>query len=236
MKRIPQYTIILLLATIILSSCESSPVQGNTLTLYAVYESNADFFEIGKDIIVSTDKAFSHLLRMRSCIPDNEQDRYVYTFEWNEPVNSVFVKPPIIYIPVDIKMVSASISAGSTVMTSDGKPWFTITEVTVNDSNVGSYTVVIIFAPIAEDLPRFPEIVARERTFGGITQHNFDENNVFNLGEISFDVSAVDVNEVNAMLEEATLNISHALIRTQPESMVVTSNIDALEIIIDESD
>ena len=230
MKRVHPYAVamLLLLTIVMLVSCSSSQVQGNTLTLYAVYKSNADFFEMEKDISVATDKEFSHLLRIRSCIPDNEQDRYIYTYEWNDPVNVIYIKPPIIYIPVEFEMVSTSISEGSTVMTSDGKPWFTITGVTVINNGNANYKLTVSLTPIAEDLPRSPEIVIGNLTFRGMTQHNFNESNVFDFGEFSFDVAAVNADEI----EKATLCISQALIKSQPESMAITSNIESLEIII----
>ena len=226
---------IILSLMLMLASCMPPPVQGNTLTLYVEYETSAESFEFGKHISVSTDNSFTQLIKMLRGLPDYELNRYVYTFEWNEPVDTIYIKPPVLYIPTEIETVTLPITAGSIAMSSDGKQWFEITEVSVSDSAIGIYNVLLTIAPLSEDLPRSPEIIVGEQSFAaGTTEYNFNENSVFDGGMFSFNIIAFDddADEAAAILENATLNFSNALLKAYPDSMVVTSDIESLEIII----
>lgn len=58
---------------------QQAQLHGETLTLTVRYGSGGEFFEIGRDIVVATDKDFTQTLRMKMCKPVDGD--YVYEFD-----------------------------------------------------------------------------------------------------------------------------------------------------------
>jgi len=80
------------------------------------------------------------------------------------------------------------------------------------------------------DLPRYPELVIGERVYVGSTLHNFDSEGVFDYGIFAFVISAKDIDEVIAMLDEASIEVSHALRKVTASDSLISSNVRSISI------
>lgn len=218
-----------------------------TLTITANY-SSGEFFEIGRDIIVATDSDFTNTLRMKSC--DASSGNYVYEFNVDgvSLFDKVYVKPPILYMPVEISSVTVPLSIASGLETEteiisidteleiSETDWFTVESVSVQGGTDGIYTVKVMIDAVSKDLPRFPKLCIGDSTIGGLSSLYFDENDNFDFGEFIFYINADSEAEAETTLAEASLVISDALIRVDADKMLFSSNTKSLSVVTEESE
>lgn len=199
----------------------------NELILTVSYDGYGDSFEIGKDIVVATDSDFSNPLRRKSCIV--EDSNYVYTFEMPEPADSVYIEPPILYVPTEVSPFTISLAEGSST-TPDGTEWFSIESVETTGSTGGRFRVRIAIIPNTEDLPRFPELVSSEQRVGGMSSLKFKENE-FIFGEFIFYIPAITLEDAESWINNSSLEVNEALVTVKATDLSFSSNIKTLSII-----
>jgi len=203
----------------------------DTLILSVNYESYGEFFEIAKDISVATDEKFSNTLTKISSTPKDNQ--YIYEFKLDKPTDTIFITPPILYLPVEVEPVSIALTSNNSSLTTESESWFSITSVSVNEAEEGNYYVSIIINPTNEDLPRFPKLILGKESLGGISSLNFDENDKFNFGEFIFYFSAKDIDDAYDMLEGASLVVDQALIKVSATDIGISSMTKSLNVIME---
>ena len=222
----------------------NAQVNNDKLTITVNYDSDGEFFEIGRDIVVATDSERSFPLRIKSCNVNN--GTYVYEFDTENvrSLDTVYIEPPILYAPTDIAKVSFPLMPGETVKMSTSKVdfgtsnsnWFDVRSVNVEEYNEGVYLVRVIVDAQSLDLPRFPKLCMGDVQIGGVSAISFDENDNFESGEFAFYVNAGSEKEAMMMIESATLEISDALIRVDSTDIDISSNVRSLSVIVDEGE
>jgi len=215
-------------------------ISENTLKLTVNYDSGREFFEIGRDIVVAADSSFENPWRMRRCNVVDEN--YVYEFEPENlsDLKGVYIKPPILYMPVEITPVSvpivegemARMSTGDMEFGTVGTDWFSVDTVDIEKYLEGVYKVRVVVKANAKDLPRLPKLVNGETRIGGTSALNFDQNDNFDYGEFLFTVNAGSEKEVAA----SSLVVSDALIRVEAGDLDISSNVKSFFVVGGESE
>lgn len=193
-----------------------------------------DSFEIGRDIVVSTDEEFLNILRSKKVTSNGSLCLYEYEIP-SDIVNfdTVYIKPPVLYIPTEISAVSCKLSEGEVMKTSDGeKDWFRITSVRTAEMTQTTWLVDIEIEAIEGDLPRFPKIDYDGQIIGGVSSLSFDNESNPLSDVFEFKGTAYDGQMVDNMLYSGNLVISEALLRAEAERFPVESNIQSLTVII----
>ena len=207
-------------------------VEEGKLVVYVNYEGYGEHFEIAKDITVATDRQFTNTLRIAGCVPKEEY--YEYTFrDIIKDTDTIYIAPPVLYVPIEINAASIPLTTGSVLETEDGNSWFTISTITVGDAVNGICPVSAMIIPNGDFLPRFPRIIVGEKTFGGIVSSIFDDNAVLSSGEFIIYVEANTSEEASTMLMDATLMLDQALLRVYAKDAVFSSNIKSLNVVVD---
>ena len=215
------------------------------LTLTVNYESDGEFFEIGRDIVVATDSNFNNPLKMRKCdVGDDGSYTYEFHSENFDNIKTVYIKPPILYMPAEITPVSVPMVAGKVARMSTedanfetaGANWFSVDTVNVEEASKGVYMVKIVVGAKAKDLPRFPKLVNGETQIGGISALHFDENDNFEYGEFSFSINASSEKEAAMIVATSSLVVSDALIRVDANVSVIASNVKSLSVVVSDSE
>lgn len=111
------------------------------LTLYVDYESYGKFFEIAEDITVATDKDFTNKLVKTSSTA--EESKYTYSFSLNEPVETIYISPPTLYITTEIATTSLALRSGKDIVMLDEQNWFSISSVTTKKIKEGMFAVIV---------------------------------------------------------------------------------------------
>ncbi len=199
------------------------------LTLTVGYPDLDAAFEIGKDIAVAADPGFTTLLKMESCRP--EGDSYIYSF-YVDNVNrlkTVYVKPPILYVPTEITPVSLPLVPGQTAMLSyDGREedWFTVEMVNTEDSSIN-----VTIQGVGSHLPRLPELETAAGQVGGTADLTLREDGTFASGVFSFQLAVPS----DASVADATLTLREALLATIPERLDIVPDFPSISVVISDS-
>ena len=225
-------------------SYRGADLQGNLLNLTVSYSGEDCNFEIGRDIVISTNSDLSSPLRIDSC---REVDgNLVYEFKVDATArnaiaenSTLYIEPPILYIPTEIRPVTVALSEGETAplaaeaRQNAAKDWFSIDHVTVNEASAGIYCVDIGITAQAEDLPRLPKLVINEERYGGVSSIDFDDNGNFASGQLLFEVSAASAAQWEDLLKDAYLEIEDALIRADAADLLFSPSLTTLSVVVD---
>lgn len=203
----------------------------NTLTLYANYNNYGNSFEIGQDLVVSTDHDFNTVLKMTSCVL--EKDRYVYTFAIDNPVSKIFISPPVLYVPADISATETKLSSSNAKVTLGSEEWFTISSVETSEIEKGLFAVKVSIIPKNDILPRLPKLVIDGKKYGASSSLSFNEEKTFISGEFCFFVPTESAENLSAMLESATLVVENALNKVYAKDSIFSTNIESLDIVVE---
>lgn len=229
-------TVILLCAFIIITTIrfgghrENAQAGDNTLVLTVSYDSHDEFFEILKHIVVAENSDFTNPLRMNSCLP--EDGKYIYEFTMTEPMDTIYIEPPVLYISTEISPISTKLIEGNSAIYSDGTEWFSITSVNTSAASDGRYRVSVYITPNSSDLlPRSPKLAFGEKELGGINSLNFNESGEFDVGTFTFYVSADSIEEASSLINDSLLVVKDASVRVDAKNFTYSSNIKTLSII-----
>lgn len=234
----PIVTVFLLCAFIIIITIrpinggkrESAQADDNTLVLTVSYDSYGEYFEIFKHIVVSTNSDFTKPLRMNRCVP--EDGKYVYEFKMTEPIDTIYIEPPILYTPTEISPISTKLVEGASAKYSDGTEWFSIASVKTSELSDGRYRVSVYITPNSSDiLPRSPKLAIGEKELGGINSMNFNESDEFDVGVFTFYVSADSIEEASSLINDSLLVVKDALVKVHVKGLTYSSNIKTLSVI-----
>lgn len=221
-------------------SYRAAQASKDSLTLSVDYSSAGTFFEIGRDIVVSTDPDFTAPLRLKNCTENNGTYRYEFRISNAERLKTVYIQPPILYVPAEITPITLPLTKGQTAKLSTeaaafqtaGINWFSIDTISIEPFSDGVYAAKIVVDAIGADLPRFPKLTIGQNQLGGISALSFDEKDRFQSGEFLFYIHAASQADAALMLSAASLTVSDALIRVDTEKLAFSSDIKSLSVVI----
>ena len=221
----------------------------DTITLYADYESYGVGFEIIKDIVVSTDSNFENIISIDECVIE-DNGMYKYTLTVEDPIDRIFIAPPILYMPTTINESYTNLNTyknQDSIMTSnvsDEDLWFTVENVTlvevdkaVTSNEIRSDTIkmgqmessvvpgicVNVSGNNGNLIPRFPKLIANGMEYGGLSSITFDNEMNFKEGAFVFLMSDYNVSTVND-LESAKIVVSDAMIKVDSSEVAFESD------------
>ena len=199
------------------------------LILTVDYDAYGSFFEIGKDLEVYADAEKNTPLKMMQCIPNDGE--YTYIFSLVDNIDTIWVVPPILYIPEQIEPVYCAAEAGSVAEGTDGLPWFTITGSKAVKNGEHACTVSIVIEPASSDLPRFPKLIIEDQELGGTAAMNFDNDGTFISGEFQYIIKAADVEEAEEIVRGSKIVVCDKLKMVKAEGLDINSKDVALKVI-----
>lgn len=219
-------------------SYPNAELSGDTLEITVEFKTTAgEYFEVGRHIIVATDSDFTNVLPMTGCKPAGGIYVYEYDAKGLDDVKTLYVKPPIVYVPTEITPVSvplsegkvAKINTGLSQSKNTGKDWFTVESVDIGGS--GSATVTI--NALSGDVPRFMKIVNGESEYVNLSSvANFDnDTGNFEYGEYSFILPADSEDEAAAFMETASLVVTDALIRVDADDLPISTSTKSISVV-----
>lgn len=213
---------------------KEAKASGETLTLTVDYTDYGTGFEIGQDIRVYTDSALTNELSKIRCTPEN--GNYNYEFEWGGDVDTIYITPPVLYIPTEIDKevfpLSADMASSPVDMSEEPDEWFSISDISVDEYSDGVYSVAVSIIPNNDELPRFPMLVIDGESIGGMSSLNFDEGGCFSSGEFVFYVPCDDIELLKAQLSAAYIEIEDSLSVARASDLSLTSSVKALRVVI----
>ena len=221
-------------------SYPNAELSGDTLEITVEFKTTAgEYFEVGRHIIVATDPDFTNVLQMTGCKPADGIYVYEYDAKGLDDVKTLYVIPPIVYVPTEITPVSVPLAEGKVAKFSDddpdakiaGKEWFTVASVDIGSS--GAATVVI--NALSGDVPRFLKIVNGESEYANLSSvNNFKtDNSDFKSGEYTFVLPIDSEDEAAAFMESASLVVTDALIRVDADELPISSSIKSISVVTD---
>lgn len=221
-------------------SYPNAELSGDTLEITVEFKTTAgEYFEVGRDIIVATDPDFTNVLQMTGCKPADGIYVYEYDAKGLDDVKTLYVIPPIVYVPTEITPVSVPLAEGKVAKFSDddpdakiaGKEWFTVESVDIAES--GAATVVI--NALSGDVPRFLKIVNGESEYANLSSvNNFKNDTIdFDYGEYTFALPIDSEDEAAAFMESASLVVTDALIRVDADDLPISSSIKSISVVTD---
>lgn len=212
---------------------KEAKASGETLTLTVDYTDYGTGFEIGQDIRVYTDSALTNELSKIRCTPEN--GNYNYEFEWGGDVDTIYITPPVLYIPTEIDKevfpLSADMASSPVDMSEEPDEWFSISDISVDEYSDGVYSVAVSIIPNNDELPRFPMLVVGEERIGGMSSLDFDEGG-FSSGEFVFYVPCDDIELLRAQLSAAYIEIEDSLSVARASDLSLTSSVKSLRVVI----
>jgi len=202
---------------------ENAEIIDNTLLLYINYESYGEFYEIVRPISVAADSDFTQMLDFKysSCFGDGWRE-YKFEISSRDQIDSIYVRPAILYMPTKIESVSMPVSLNasvSDVLNTSSRAevcdsWFSISSIDVDQIETGLYKVLISITPQTDDFPRFPTLTIGEKSYIGATSMRLNENGDFYVGWFVFFIQAINAETVNAELKNASITVEYAMMRT----------------------
>lgn len=216
-------------------SYQNAQVEKDKLLITVNYGSDGEFFEIGRDIIVATDKDFTETLQIQNCKANDGKYEYEFSVDNLSDLNRVYIKPPVLYMPTEISPVSVPLIEGAKAnkdIESKYSDWFSISKVEVAALSEQTFLVTVIVEALALDLPRFPKLTIGDTQIGGISALSFDENTNFSSGEFQFSLNAESEKRAIELLDNASLVLSDALIKVEAEEMIFSSSIKTISVIV----
>jgi len=221
-------------------SYPNAELSGDTLEITVEFKTTAgEYFEVGRHIIVATDRDFTNVLQMTGCKPADGIYVYEYDAKGLDDVKTLYVIPPIVYVPTEITPVSVPLTEGKVAKFSDddpdakiaGKDWFTVESVDIGES--GAATVVI--NALSGDVPRYLKIVNGESEYANLSSvNNFKtDTSDFDYGEYTFALPIDSEDEAAAFMESAALVVTDALIRVDADDLPISSSIKAISVVTD---
>lgn len=217
-------------------SYPSAQLKDDTVMLTVDYDSDGSFFEIGRDIVVSTSPDFSAVLRKSGSTAEN--GRYIYEYPMNGTApTTLYVKPPILYMPTEIDaftvpLMPAGGSLSAENMGSLEKPWFTVSKVNAAEASDGVYSIRATITPNTVDLPRFPRLVVGDQVIGGAATLNFDEDGNFASGVFQYDVKADSKEAALAQVANANIVVENALLRVDSSKLRIGSSVQSVTVTV----
>ncbi|MBR6561989.1 MAG: hypothetical protein IKK78_03175 [Oscillospiraceae bacterium] len=223
--------------------CTDMTINWGTLTLSAEYKSiPANYYKIGRDILIATDPDFTEVLPMIDR-KDTLAGNALYKFDAKDLPDGqkLYVKPPILFAESESTPVSVSAVVGASARyhiiersSSSNGDWFTVESIDITEAEPGTYTVktTLTMNPYSKSiLPRAPKLVSGETTYSGSTVPHFDGDDNLDSVEISFSVPADDADAAAALVAESSLNISGALVQMRAQDIAVTSSVKSLSVV-----
>ena len=197
------------------------------------YDGGGGDYEIGRDILVSPNADLSDPLRSRGTSAV-EPGYYIYTYNCAVETDTLYLRPPLLYKPMDITPVSVPLTAGATAVDAAGEDWFTLTSMAVSGGEGAAYEVKIKVECASDDpyvdIPRVPCLVLDgEDIGGGVSDLGFDQNNMWEDGTFRLTVFDTDGMEEEFPLDEVTLVVEDALVLTDPE---ITFSSEDVELVV----
>ena len=156
----------------------------------------------------------------------------MYTFEFKEKSDTVYIKSAILNIPREISEEAIPAAVNEIMPFADDSAWFTIADIKVSEGDYfgeGFYQVTLSLDPHSEILPLFPKLITGDKPMLGISVLSFDgADDSFVSGEFIFYVEANSVEEVDDLLAHANLSIKDALFRVEadPETEIIEIKLD----------
>lgn len=221
-------------------SYPNAELSGDTLEITVEFKTTAgEYFEVGRHIIVATDPDFTNVLPMTGCKPADGIYVYEYDAKGLDDVKTLYVIPPIVYVPTEITPVSVPLTEGKVAKFSDddpdakiaGKEWFAVESVDIGES--GAATVVI--NALSGDVPRYLKIVNGESEYANLSSvNNFKtDTSDFKSGEYTFALPIDSEDEAAAFMESAALVVTDALIRVDADDLPISSSIKSISVVTD---
>lgn len=224
--------------------CTDMTISWGTLTLSAEYKSiPANYYKIGRDILIATDPDFTEVLPMIDR-KDTLAGNALYKFDAKDLPDGqkLYVKPPILFEETESLLVSVSAVVGASAKyhiiersSSSNGDWFTVESIDITEAEPGTYTVktTLAMSPYSHlsILPRAPKLVSGETTYSGSTVPHFDGEDYLDSVEISFSVPADDADAAAALVAESSLNIPGALVQMRAQDIAVTSSVKSLSVV-----
>lgn len=203
---------------------EGAEVVGTELLLYVNYNSYGQDFEIGRDITVAADPDFENVLRPCSCTPNGSL--YTYRYGIDEAVNTIYVAPPVLYVPKTIEPYYVPLYSDE-----DGG-WFSISDVRTKKAGAGVFSVTVEIEPFDNTLPRFPKLDFGDGTSitARSTSHNFNSDFMFGDAKFIFTVYADDEERLNEILKTASIVVEDALVSVEAKDVLFSTNITKLDV------
>ena len=217
-------------------SYTSAQFSDDKLMLTVDYDSDGSFFEIGRDIVVSTSPDFSAVLRKSGSTA--EDGRYIYEYPVNGTApTTLYVKPPILYMPTEIDAFTVPLMpAGGSLSTENmgslEKPWFTVSKVNAAEASDGIYSIQATITPNTVDLPRFPRLVVGDQVIGGVATLNFDEDGNFASGVFQYDEKADSKEAALAQVANANIVVENALLRVDSSKLRIGSSVQSVTVTV----
>ncbi len=222
-------------------SYRNAQISNGKLTISMNYNSGGEPFEIGRDIIVAADSDFEDVLRITNRV-SSDNGNYTYELDSSNISNlkTVYIKPPILYMPTEIAPISISLATGEVAkvisenedrLGSVGEDLFSVDSINIEESSDDIYIVRVIVDAISKDLPRLPKLVNGNNQIGGVSVLHFDENDDFKYGEFLFHINASSEDEAEMIAGESSLVISDILMRVDAGTSSMSSNIKSLDVV-----
>lgn len=209
-------------------SYPSAQLKDNTLTIVVEYDSAGAFFEIGRDIVVATDRDFSAQLRRSGSTV--EGNRYIHQYLVKGAVpETLYIKPPILYIPTEIDAVTVPLRP---VDDAPVDAWLTVSAIDAKEAAEGMYTILVTVTANTADLPRFPRLVVGDRVIGGAAALNFDEDGNFASGVFQYDVKADSKEAALTQVANANIVVENALLRVDSSKLRIGSDVQSVTVVV----
>ncbi|MCL2366705.1 MAG: hypothetical protein FWC75_06615 [Oscillospiraceae bacterium] len=212
----------------IAGSLENAVVD-NIMTLRFNYESYGESYEIIRHITVATDSEFRQVLEWEhGDWHGGDWREYIFKLDGREQIDTIYIRPAIIYIPTEIVQVSMPVALNASMSnTLNGSSqrgvndsWFSIYSMDVDNIEYGLYRLSIMITPYTADFPRFPTLMIGGRSYSGAVGTRFNEEGDLDLGRFTFRIQATDAETVWAELRSATIAVEEALLRADSTSRV----------------
>ena len=177
----------------------------NIMTVNLSYGNNEQPFEIIRDIVVSTDSDFEDVLELERCTV--EDNRYIYTFSATnkENIESVYIKPPVLYAPGNIDDVVVKVAENEVAKTDNDENWFAITDIQVVKGNEDEFFLSVVLEPNTDSLPRNPELIIGDKVYPGNTAMKFDAEGNFTMGQFVFILPTTSLETLSKQISNESL-------------------------------
>lgn len=220
----------------------NAQLKNDILTVTASYDSSGEAFQIGQDIVVSTDPNFETPLKITNCRVVDENYIYQFNIEDSSKIDTIYIRPPVLYkavetVPVKVPLMEGQIvqrSIEATDFKTAGLDWFLIDLISVEEASETLFLVRINITSDAEELPRLARIHTEGMELGGLTVLYFDEEDIFTKGEFLYYIEGDKEEDIVSKLEKSFLVIENALIRMDETKTRSSLNVKALPVAVEE--
>ena len=204
----------------------SASTDGNYLFITASYTGPDDFFEIGKDLVVSTNKDMSEPLKLKLCTANEKT--LTYQYELMDGIEQVYIEPPVLYCPREIDSVKVALNEQE-ICFQGNNPWFTIQTVDIQENEGSNTSVSVTVDFITSSIPRLPKLVIDGQSYYCISEINYNADGTISDGVFLYNLPK-EINR-DRLDKDSAIEISSMLITISPENLDLSANIKNLVVI-----